>query len=73
MEINTLNDVFFAVVGRDHDRVMLVRRDGVWTPISSAQLRRWVRSMARQLQAWGIGQGDRVVTAEREPAGVGDH
>ena len=61
MEINTLNDVFFAVVDRDLERVMLVRRDGVWTPISSAQLRRWVLSMARQLQVWGIAKGDRVV------------
>ncbi len=61
MEIRTLNDVFFTVVGRDHDRVMLTRRDGAWTPISAAQLHRWVTATARQLQAWGIGQGDRVV------------
>jgi long-chain acyl-CoA synthetase len=61
MEINTLNDVYFAVVGRDLERVMMLRRDGVWTPISAAQLRRWVLSMARQLQAWGVGKGDRVV------------
>ena len=61
MEINTLNDVFFAVVGRDHGRVMMVRRDGIWTPISAAQLRRWVLSMARQLQVWGIAKDDRVV------------
>jgi long-chain acyl-CoA synthetase len=61
MEILTLNDVFFTVVGRDHDRVMLTRRNGEWTPISAAQLHRWVTATARQLQAWGIGQGDRVV------------
>ena len=61
MEIHTLNDVFFAVVDCDHDRVMLTRRDGVWTPISAAQLRRWVLCMARQLQSWGVNQGDRVV------------
>ncbi len=61
MEIRTLNEVFFAVVGRDHDRVMLTRRDGEWTPVSAAQLHRWVTATARQLQAWGIGQGDRVV------------
>ena len=63
MEIKTLNDVFFEVAGRDHDRAMLVRRDGVWTPIASAQLRRSVLSMARQLQSWGVGQGDRVAVA----------
>ena len=61
MEINTLNDVYFAVVGRDLDRVMMVRRNGVWTSVSAAQLRRWVLSMARQLQAWGVTKGDRVV------------
>ena len=68
MEINTLNDVYFAVVGRDLDRVMMVRREGVWAPVSAAQLRRWVLSMARQLQAWGINRGDRVVVlSENRP------
>ena len=68
MEINTLNDVYFAVVGRDLDRVMMVRRECVWAPVSAAQLRRWVLSMARQLQAWGINKGDRVVVlSENRP------
>jgi long-chain acyl-CoA synthetase len=68
MEINTLNDVYFAVVGRDLDRVMMVRREGVWAPVSAAQLRRWVLSTARQLQAWGINKGDRVVVlSENRP------
>jgi long-chain acyl-CoA synthetase len=68
MEINTLNDVYFAVVGRDLDRVMMVGREGVWAPVSAAQLRRWVLSMARQLQAWGINKGDRVVVlSENRP------
>src|SRR5271169_177208 len=61
MNIRTLNDVFFTVVGRNQDRVMLSRADGVWTPISAGQLNRWVMTTARQLQAWGVGQGDRVV------------
>jgi len=61
MEIRTLNDVFFTVVGREHERAMLHRQDGVWTPLSAAQLRRWVTAIARQLQEWGIRQGDRVV------------
>jgi len=68
MEINTLNDVYFAVVGRDLDRVMMVRREGVWAPVSATQLRRWVLSMARQLQGWGINKGDRVVVlSENRP------
>jgi long-chain acyl-CoA synthetase len=61
MNIRTLNDVFFTVVSRNHDRVMLTRVNGVWTPISAAQLNRWVMATVRQLQSWGIGQGDRVV------------
>ena len=68
MGINTLNDIYFAVVGRDLDRVMMVRGEGVWAPVSAAQLRRWVLSMARQLQAWGINKGDRVVVlSENRP------
>ena len=61
MEIRTLNDVFFTVVGRDNERVMLTRQDGVWNPISAPQLHRWVTAIARQMQLWGIRQGDRVV------------
>src|SRR5215471_5707113 len=61
MEIRTLNEVFFTVVGRDHDRAMLNRQNDTWTPISAAQIHRWVTATARQLQQWGIGPGDRVV------------
>lgn len=61
MEIRTLNDVFFTVVGREHERAMLTRQDGVWMPISASQLHRWVTAIAWQLQEWGIQQGDRVV------------
>jgi long-chain acyl-CoA synthetase len=61
MSIRTLNDIFFMVTGRTNDHVMLTRETGTWQPISSAQLKSWVHSAARQLQAWGIGKGDRVV------------
>jgi len=61
MSIRTLNEVFFTVADRTNDRVMLTRECGAWQPISSAQLKSWVYSAARQLQAWGIGKGDRVV------------
>ena len=61
MNIRTLNDVFFAVASRNHDRVMLRRENGVWNPITANQLHRWVTATARQLQSWGIGKGDRVV------------
>ncbi|HKN20173.1 MAG TPA: long-chain fatty acid--CoA ligase [Terracidiphilus sp.] len=61
MSIRTLNEIFFAVVDRNNDRVMLTREGEAWQPISSAQLRSWVYSAARQLQAWNVGKGDRVV------------
>ncbi|HEY4899921.1 MAG TPA: long-chain fatty acid--CoA ligase [Terriglobales bacterium] len=61
MNIRTLNDVFFTVASRNDDRVMLNHVDGVWTPITANQLHRWVTAIARQLQSWGIGKGDRVV------------
>jgi len=61
MNIRTLNDVFFTVASRNDDRVMLNRENGAWNPITANQLHRWVTATARQLQSWGIGQGDRVV------------
>src|ERR1022692_4134602 len=61
MNIKTLNEVFFAVVERNSDRVMLTRESGAWKPISSAQLQAQVFATARKLQSWGIGKGDRVV------------
>jgi long-chain acyl-CoA synthetase len=68
MNIRTLNDVFFTVAGRNDDRVMLNRENGVWNPITANQLHRWVTATARQLQAWGIGEGDRVaILSENRP------
>src|ERR1035441_8788134 len=61
MNIRTLNDVFFTVANRKHDRVMLYRDNGVWNPITANQLQCRVTAMARQLRSWGIGKGDRVV------------
>ncbi|HEY5176861.1 MAG TPA: long-chain fatty acid--CoA ligase [Terriglobales bacterium] len=71
MNIKTLNEIFFAVVERNADRVMLTRASGAWTPISSAQLQTQVYATARQLQAWGIGKGDRVaILSENRPEWV---
>ena len=74
MEIRTLNDVFFTVVGRNHDRAMLDAAG--WRVDARFRQHNFgvgCMAIARQLQAWGINQGDRVVTPEREPAGMGDH
>ena len=68
MNNKTLNDVFFTVVERNSDRVMLTRASGEWVPISAAQLQAQVYATARQLQAWGIGKGDRVaILSENRP------
>ena len=61
MNLRTLNDVFFTMLERNADRVMLTRENGAWKTISAIQLRNWVYATARQLQAWGIKKGDRVI------------
>ena len=61
MTIQTLNDVLFPLVEHRSDRAMLFKSEKGWTPISSTQVYRCVVATARQLQAWGIGKGDRIV------------
>ena len=61
MKLRTLNDVFFILVERNSDRLMLTREGDTWRPISALQLRSWVYATARQLQSWGIRKGDRVI------------
>ncbi len=61
MNLRTLNDVFFTLVKRNSDRVMLTREGDSWRTISARELQSWVYATARQLQAWRIGKGDRVV------------
>jgi long-chain acyl-CoA synthetase len=68
MNLRTLNDVFFNLVQRNSERVMLTRATGEWKPISAHQLRSWVYATARQLRSWGIGKGDRVaILSENRP------
>jgi long-chain acyl-CoA synthetase len=72
MSIATLNDIFFAAVERDLDRMMLYRdpnRDaGKWVPISSREFGRSVARTARALQDWGVRAGDRIaILSENRP------
>jgi long-chain acyl-CoA synthetase len=68
MSLRTLNDVFFAVVERQHSKVMLQRLGDEWAPISSATLREWVMAVSGALREWGIGKGDRVaILSENRP------
>jgi long-chain acyl-CoA synthetase len=68
MSLATLNDVFFAAIERNLDRVMLYREAGKWLPISSSDLLRNVVGTARALQEFGIHRGDRVaILSENRP------
>jgi len=64
----TINDIFFSLVERDLDRVMLYKQGSQWVPISSRQLYQYVIGTARSLRASGIGPGDRVaILSENRP------
>jgi long-chain acyl-CoA synthetase len=60
MKPKTLNDIFFAIVERKHDRVMLVREGLKWIPVSSQDFYRNVAGVARALTQWGVTKGDRL-------------
>jgi long-chain acyl-CoA synthetase len=68
MSLRTLNDVFLAVVERQHPSVMLQRLGNEWVPISSDALRERVMAVSGALRSWGIGKGDRVaILSENRP------
>lgn len=68
MTAKTLIDVFFSVIDRGSDRVMQIKRDGRWVPISARELYRDVIGTAKTLRNWGIRRGDRVaILAENRP------
>jgi long-chain acyl-CoA synthetase len=68
MTIRTINEVFYSVVERNSDRVLMVKRQSAWMPISSRELYRYVVGVARQLEHWGIGKGERVaILSENRP------
>src|ERR1700693_1342904 len=68
MSLRTLNDVFFAVVERQHPRAMLQRQGAEWIPISAATLGQRVAGVAGALRKWWIGKGDRVaILSENRP------
>jgi long-chain acyl-CoA synthetase len=60
MKPHTLNDIFFAIVDRKHDRVMLARDATRWFPINSQEFYQNVAGMARALSKWGLRKGDRL-------------
>ncbi len=68
MSLQTLNDILLAVGKNRRDRVMLQRRALGWVSISSAEIYRSVLGVARALESWGVGKGDRVaILSENRP------
>lgn len=64
----TLNDIFFAIVESGQKRLMLVREESQWTPISAQEFYRNVAGMARALRRWGLNKGDRLaILSENRP------
>jgi long-chain acyl-CoA synthetase len=68
MSLATLNDIFFAAVERNLDRIMLYRENAKWLPISSREFGRRVARTAHALDDSGIGAGDRIaLLSENRP------
>ncbi len=60
MKLQTLNDIFFTIVKRTREPVMLVRDATRWAPIGAQELYRDVAGVARALNHWGLTKGDRL-------------
>jgi long-chain acyl-CoA synthetase len=68
MSLATLNDIYFAAVERNLDRMMLYRENGEWLPISSREFGRRIACIAHALHDLGIRAGDRVgLLSENRP------
>ena len=64
----TVNDLFYRVVDRRADRVMLHRDTSRWMAISATQLYRSTAGVARALLDWKINKGDRIaILGENRP------
>ena len=60
MSIQTLNDIFFAIAGRDQPDCMLRRSEAGWQPISARDFAAKVSGVVQALSSWGVSRGDRV-------------
>jgi long-chain acyl-CoA synthetase len=70
MAISTLNDIFFAAVEHNLDRLMMHRPGsaGKWVPISSRTFHHQVAAIAQTVDSWGIRKGDRIaILSENRP------
>lgn len=68
MTPQTINDIFFAIVQRRQERLLLVREASRWTPISTQDFYRNVAGIARAFRRWGLNQRDRLaILSENRP------
>jgi long-chain acyl-CoA synthetase len=60
-EIRTVNDLFLRIAGSKRPDAMLFQDDaGAWNGISSVEVYRRVRALAKAFLDWGIQRGDRI-------------
>ncbi|HZQ24913.1 MAG TPA: long-chain fatty acid--CoA ligase [Terriglobales bacterium] len=68
MTLRTLNDVFFSILERNQERLLLRRQAIDWVAISAREFYQHIGGVARALLTWGIGKGDRVaILSENRP------
>src|ERR1700686_5421798 len=68
MSLRTVNDILLTFSRRRRERGMLQKGALGWVPVSAAELYRGVVGVARMLESWGIGKGDRVaILSENRP------
>src|SRR5580704_2658546 len=68
MSLTTLNDIFFSIVDRGSDRIMMDRQPIQWVSISAEELYRNVAGVAKALASWDFRKGDRVaILSENRP------
>ncbi len=68
MGVETVNRIFYQVIDRGIDRVMLYKQTVKWIPISARELYRDAVGVSRALKEWGINRGDRVaILSENRP------
>jgi long-chain acyl-CoA synthetase len=60
MKLQTINDIFFAIAGREQSEFMLQKTEAGWQPISSTEFTTKVLAFANAIREWGISRGDRV-------------
>lgn len=60
MSLQTLNDIFFGIAGRDQPQLMLRKTVHGWEPISSHEFAAKVAGVAKALRSFGILRGDRI-------------